>query len=79
VLKSIFLNEYGSLLIECAGGTLAFAMRRMPFEIIIGRGMACCLHPTAAWRVLSRSGRALVVGAYAGAGFLTTLVALLLI
>jgi hypothetical protein len=50
----------------------------MPFEIIIGRGMACCLHPRAAWRVLSRSGRALVVGAYAGAGFLTTLVALLL-
>jgi hypothetical protein len=50
----------------------------MPFDIIIGRGMACCLHPMAAWRVLTKSGRALVVGAYASAGFVATLAALVL-
>lgn len=51
----------------------------MTFETIIGRGLACCLHPKAAWRVLTRSGRALVVGAYAAAGFVTTLAALILL
>jgi hypothetical protein len=51
---------------------------RMPFEIIIGRGIACCLHPLAAWRVLTKSGRALVVGAYAGMAFFTTLAVLLI-
>jgi hypothetical protein len=50
----------------------------MPFEIIIGRGIACCLHPLAAWRVLTKSGRALVVGAYAGMAFFTTLAVLLI-
>jgi hypothetical protein len=45
----------------------------MSIEILLGRGLAFCLHPAAAWRVLSRSGRALVVGAYAGAGFIATL------
>jgi hypothetical protein len=46
-------------------------------ELIIGRGLACCLYPRAAWRVLTKSGRALVVAAYAGAGFVVTLTALL--
>lgn len=54
-------------------------MHRMPWEVIVGRGLACCLHPTAAWRVLTRSGRALIVSAYAGAGFLLTLAGLLLL
>jgi hypothetical protein len=50
----------------------------MPFEIIIGRGIACCLYPLAAWRVLTKSGRALVVGAYACMAFFATLAALLI-
>jgi hypothetical protein len=54
-------------------------MRRMSFEIIIGRGIACCLHPMAAWRVMTRSGRALVVAAYVGASFGATLGALILL
>jgi len=54
-------------------------MRRMTFDIIIGRGLACCLHPLAAWRVMTRSGRGLVVAAYAGASFTITLAALLLL
>jgi hypothetical protein len=51
----------------------------MTFEIIIGRGLACCLHPLAAWRVMTRSGRRLVVAAYASASFTITLTALLLL
>ena len=48
----------------------------MAIEILLGRGLALCFNPTAAWRVLSRRGRAFVVGAYAGAGFLATLAVL---
>ncbi len=51
--------------------------RRMPFEIIIGRGLACCCHPLAAWRVMTRSGRGLVIAAYAGISFTVTLATLL--
>jgi len=61
-----------------AGGVFASPVEQMSFEIVIGRGLACCLHPTAAWRVLTRSGRALVVAAYAGAGYVAGLTALLL-
>lgn len=48
----------------------------MTLELIIGRGLACCLYPRAAWRVLTTSGRALVVTAYAAAGFVATLTVL---
>jgi hypothetical protein len=47
------------------------------FEILIGRGLACCLHPRAAWQVTTRFGRAFVICAYAAGGFVTTLAALL--
>jgi hypothetical protein len=52
---------------------------RMTFEILIGRGIACCLYPRAAWRVLTRPGRAFVVAAYASLGFMTTLTILMLL
>jgi hypothetical protein len=48
------------------------------WELIIGRGIACCLRPIAAWHVLTRAGRTLVIGAYAGVGFVATLIALVL-
>jgi hypothetical protein len=51
--------------------------RAMPWEMIIGRGLACCLHPLAAWRVCTRAGRALVVAVYASASFAATLAILL--
>jgi hypothetical protein len=51
----------------------------MPFEIVIGRYAAWCLHPVAAWRVVKGSGRALIVATYAGASFAVTLVTLLLL
>ena len=50
----------------------------MSAEILIGRGLAFCLNPKAAWRVLPRAGRAMVVVAYAGAGFVATMTALVL-
>jgi hypothetical protein len=50
----------------------------MTLETLIGRGLAFCAHPTAAWRVLSRPGRAFVVAAYACAGYVAGLTVLLL-
>ena len=51
----------------------------MPLEILLGRGLACCVYPRAAWRVLTRTGRAFVVCAYATGGFVMTMTALLLL
>jgi hypothetical protein len=59
-----------------AGGGLASKRTAMPLEILIGRGLACCLRPQAAWRVLTRTGRAFIVCAYATGGFVATLAAL---
>jgi hypothetical protein len=50
----------------------------MSVDLLIGRGLAFCVHPTAAWRVTSVRGRAFVVAAYAGAGYLGVLGVLLL-
>ena len=48
----------------------------MPVEILLGRALAFCVHPTAAWRRLPASGRAMVVAVYLGAGYVTVLTAL---
>jgi hypothetical protein len=50
----------------------------MSLELLIGRGLALCAHPLAAWRVLSAPGRAFVISAYAVGGYVTVLAALLL-
>jgi hypothetical protein len=50
----------------------------MSVELLIGRGLAFCVHPAAAWRVLSAPGRAFVVAAYAGAAYVAVLGVLLL-
>ena len=55
------------------------ASEPMSVELLIGRGLAICVHPTAAWRVLSTPGRAFVVAAYAGAAYVAVLGALLLV
>ena len=49
-----------------------------PAEVMIGRVLAACAHPVLAWRVLSPSGRLVVFGGYAMAGYLTVLSVLLL-
>src|SRR6185436_15637482 len=48
----------------------------VPVEIVIGRWLACCAHPSAAWRLLPVSGRLLLVAAYAGFGFLLAFIGL---
>jgi hypothetical protein len=47
-------------------------------EIVIGRGLAYCAHPAAAWRRLRPAGRALLVGAYAAGSYVTVLTTLML-
>jgi hypothetical protein len=51
------------------GGTDVALFDGVPVEIVIGRWLACCVHPSAAWRVLPPLGRAILVGAYAALGF----------
>ena len=54
------------------------SLRRMSLELLIGRGLALCVHPMAAWRVLSTPGRAFVISAYAVGAYVTVLGTLLL-
>jgi hypothetical protein len=49
----------------------------VPLDVIIGRWLACCAHPAAAWRNLPVSGRALLVAAYVSASYVVVLTALL--
>ena len=46
-------------------------------EIVLGRMLAACAHPFAAWRLLSVSWRVSMLAAYAAMGFFTVLSALL--
>ena len=47
-------------------------------EIVIGRWLAFCAHPTAAWHVLPASGRCLLAASYAALSFAGSLAALVL-
>jgi len=49
---------------------------RMTADVVIGRTLACCAHPAAAWRRLSGPGRALIVVAYFVVSYLGALVVL---
>jgi hypothetical protein len=73
-VKPVF---FGSVSIRSPGSDLA-PLEGMALEILIGRSLAFCLHPSAAWRVLSPARRLLLVGAYAGAGYISVLTVLLL-
>ena len=44
----------------------------------IGRALAACVHPYAAWRVLPRSSRVVVVSVYAAFAYLAVMSSLLL-
>jgi hypothetical protein len=46
-------------------------------EILIGRTLAACVHPFAAWQLLSLSWRVWMLVAYAAIGFFTVLTVLL--
>jgi hypothetical protein len=47
-------------------------------EVFLGRLLAACVHPVAAWRAAVRPMRALVVGGYFVAGFVAVLIGLTL-
>jgi hypothetical protein len=49
-----------------------------PPEILIGRSLALCVHPYAAWRSRSLPGRVFVFSAYVAAGYAVALGVLLL-
>jgi hypothetical protein len=48
-------------------------------EIAMGRSLAICVHPMAAWRSSSYRERLVLVGGYIGVGYFATLVALRLL
>ena len=41
-----------------------------PTEVFVGRSLALCAHPVAAWRLSSARGRLLVIAGYAAAGYM---------
>jgi hypothetical protein len=49
----------------------------MSVDIVIGRTLACCVHPAAAWRRLPASGKALILATYFAVSYLGVLTALL--
>ncbi len=46
-------------------------------DILLGRSLAFCVHPSAAWTRLPARGRALLIAAYFGAGYVVVLAALI--
>lgn len=51
----------------------------MSAEILIGRWLAFCAHPCAAWPRLTTRGRTLLVAAYVGLGYAGALAALIVL
>ena len=47
-------------------------------EILVGRSLAMCVHPYAAWRAHATGGRLLVLFTYAAASYAVTLTVLLI-
>ncbi len=47
-------------------------------EIALGRSLAACVHPLAAWRSTVRSFRVLLVAGYVAVGYFAVLVVLIL-
>jgi hypothetical protein len=47
-------------------------------EILLGRSLAACVHPLAAWQSKARSFRLLLVAGYFAVGYVTVLAAIAL-
>ena len=47
-------------------------------EVLIGRSLAACIHPMAAWQSRARSFRVLLVAGYFAMGYMTVLAAIAL-
>jgi hypothetical protein len=63
--------------LDSSPGDVLARRHRMVWEVVLGRALAMCAHPAAAWRV--RRGRAVVLGAYFTAGYVSVLLMLLVI
>ena len=48
-------------------------------ELVLGRWLAFCVHPTASWRLLPVTGRCLMALSYAAVGYASAFIALVLI
>ncbi len=48
-------------------------------EVLIGRSLAACIHPMAAWQSRARSFRVLLVAGYFAMGYVTVLAAIALL
>jgi hypothetical protein len=58
---------------SCSVGGMASPRNDRPssrYEVFIGRSLAMCVHPFAAWRSTVRSVRALILAGYFAAGYL---------
>jgi hypothetical protein len=63
-----------SLLLACVRMASSIrAQQSNRCEVLIGRSLAACVHPFAAWRSRARSFRVLVLAGYFTAGYLTVL------
>ena len=58
---------------------LRLPMSPMTPAIALGRWLAFCVHPAAAWRILPTSGRCLLAASYAAGSFVASLSALLML
>ena len=48
-------------------------------EVLLGRSLAACVHPMAAWQSKARSFRVMLVAGYFAVGYITVLAAIALI
>jgi hypothetical protein len=63
---------------DLSSGTVVAQGGLVPLDLLIGRALAWCVHPTAAWQRLPARGRVLLVAAYVGASYTTVLTLLLI-
>jgi len=70
-----------NLLLNCAVAMAAHSSSSSSqwHEVLLGRSLAACAHPMAAWQAKARSFRVLLVGGYFLAGYLAVLAAMALI
>jgi len=54
-------------------GTVVAQAGLVPLDLFIGRALAWCVHPVAAWQRLPARGRVLLVAAYVSASYSTVL------
>lgn len=69
------------VLLNCMDGMAAHSPSSSSHwhEVLLGRSLAACAHPMAAWQAKARSFRVLLLGGYFLAGYIAVLAAMALI